>query len=367
MDLTAYLTLLAKHGGSDLYLSTGAPPCAKFNGVLKNLRPEPLKPGEVEQMARAVMDAQQQKSLEHDLELNMALSMSGIGRFRLNAFYQRNQISLVVRNIRMTVPKFEELRLPPVLKDCIMAKRGLILVVGATGSGKSTTLAALIDYRNANAAGHIITIEDPVEFVHRHQKSVVNQREVGVDTRSFHDALKNTLRQAPDVIQIGEIRDQETMEHVLNYAETGHLVVSTLHANNANQAVDRILNFFPETRHPQILQDLGNNLLAIVSQRLVPDKSGGRVPALEILLGSPRVKDLIQNGKLEELKEAMEKSNNTGMQSFDQALLQLVKEGQIESEVALRNADSANNLRVAMKVGGQSSAGGLEGVTLADM
>ena len=365
MDLQAYLTLLAKHGGSDLYLSTGAQPCAKFNGVLKPLRPEPLKPGEVEQLARGVMDEQQQRTLEHDLELNMALSMSGIGRFRLNAFYQRNQISLVVRNIRMEVPKFDELRLPPVLKDCIMAKRGLILFVGATGSGKSTSLAALIDHRNANAAGHIITIEDPVEFVHRHQKSVVNQREVGVDTRSFHDALKNTLRQAPDVIQIGEIRDQETMEHVLNYAETGHLVVSTLHANNANQAVDRILNFFSETRHPQILQDLGNNLLAIVSQRLIPDKSGGRVPALEVLLGSPRVKDIIQNGKLDELKETMEKSANAGMQTFDQALYELVQSDLIDVEVALRNADSVNNLRLKFKLSGKAS-GGLDGVTLAD-
>lgn len=358
MELTQYLTLLAKHSGSDLYLSTGAQPCAKFNGTLKYLRNEPLKPGEVERMAREVMDEQQQEKFDHDLELNMALSISGVGRFRLNAFYQRNQISLVIRNIRMTVPTFEELHLPEVLKNAIMVNRGLILFVGATGSGKSSSLAAMIDHRNRNASGHIITIEDPVEFVHKHQKSVVNQREVGVDTRSFHEALKNTLRQAPDVILIGEIRDQETMEHVLNYAETGHLVVSTLHANNANQAIDRILNFFSESRHPQVLQDLGNNMTCIVSQRLIPKKDGGRVPALEIMLGSPRIKDLIQNNKLEELKDTIEKSENSGMQTFDQSLYQLVCEGMIEPEVALRNADSENNLRLKLKLqSGNNGAG----------
>lgn len=279
MELTPYLNALARHDGSDLYLTTGAVPCAKFQGKMKTLRDEPLQPGEVAAMARRIMDDKQREQFDHDLEMNLALSIAGVGRFRVNVFHQRNQVSMVVRNIKMDIPRFEDLNLPDVLAETVMMKRGLILFVGATGSGKSTSLAALIDHRNRHSTGHIITIEDPVEFVHKHAKSVINQREVGVDTRNFHEALKNTLRQAPDVILIGEIRDQETMEHVLNYAETGHLVISTLHANNANQAVDRIVNFFPESRRDQILQDLANNMVAIVSQRLLSRKGGGRVPA----------------------------------------------------------------------------------------
>jgi twitching motility protein PilU len=349
-ELTPYLNALARHNGSDLYLTTGASPCAKFNGKMKNLRDEPLKPGEVGAMAKRLMDEEQKKLFDHNLELNIALSLAGIGRFRVNIFHQRNQISMVIRNIKMDIPSFESLNLPHILQDAVMSKRGLLLFVGATGSGKSTSLAALIDHRNATSTGHIVTIEDPVEFIHKHKKSVISQREVGVDTRSYHEAFKNTLRQAPDVILIGEIRDQETMEHVLNYAETGHLVISTLHANNANQAIDRIISFFPDSRRNQLLQDLSRNLVCIASQRLLPTTSGGRIPAVEVLLGTPRSKELIANGKVLELKEAMEKSNTTGMQTFDQALFELVRNGVVDMEVAIHHADSAHNLRLKLKL-----------------
>lgn len=349
-ELTPYLNALSRHDGTDLYLTTGASPCAKFNGKMKVLRDEPLKPGEVGAMAMRLMDQEQKKLFDHDLELNIALSLAGVGRFRVNIFHQRNQISMVVRNIKMDIPTVESLNLPTILQDAVMAKRGLLLFVGATGSGKSTSLAALIDHRNEMATGHIVTIEDPVEFVHKHKKSVVSQREVGVDTRSFHDALKNTLRQAPDVILIGEIRDPETMEHVLNYAETGHLVISSLNANNANQAIDRIVNFFPDSRRNQILQDLSNNLVCIASQRLLPTTSGGRIPAVEILLGTPRSKELIASGKILELKEAMDKSNTTGMQTFDQALFDLVRGGKVDMDVAIHHAESEKNLRLKLKL-----------------
>ena len=364
MELTPYLNALARHDGSDLYLTTGASPCAKFQGKMKILRDEPLQPGEVAAMARRIMDDKQREQFDHDLEMNLALSIAGVGRFRVNVFHQRNQVSMVVRNIKMDIPRLEDLHLPDVLAETIMMKRGLILFVGATGSGKSTSLAALVDHRNRNATGHIITIEDPVEFVHKHAKSVINQREVGVDTRNFHEALKNTLRQAPDVILIGEIRDQETMEHVLNYAETGHLVISTLHANNANQAVDRIVNFFPESRRDQVLQDLANNMVAIVSQRLLSRKGGGRVPAVEVLLGTPRSKDLIANGMVNELKEAMEKASASGMQTFDQALYDLVRQGLITMDTALHNADSANNLRLKLKLNNNGQAAQGAGLTM---
>lgn len=349
-ELTPYLNALARHDGSDLYLTTGASPCAKFNGKMKILRDEPLKLGEVGAMAKRLMDEEQLKIFEHDLELNIALSLAGVGRFRVNIFHQRNQISMVVRNVKMDVPKFKNLNLPDILKDTIMAKCGLILFVGATGSGKTTSLAALIDHRNSLATGHIITIEDPVEFVHKHKKSVISQREVGVDTRSFHDALKNTLRQAPDVILVGEIRDQMTMEYILNYAETGHLVISCMNANNANQAIDRIVNFFPDSRRNQVLQDLSNNLVCIASQRLLPAMAGGRIPAVEILLGTPRSKELIANGKIIQLKEAMEKSHTAGMQTFDQALFDLVLEGKVDMEMAIHYADSAENLRSKLRL-----------------
>ncbi len=350
MDIQSMLKVLASQDGSDLYLSTGAPPCAKFNGVLKALSQEPLKSGEVAQIAASVMDVAQREEFERELEMNLAISLAGIGRFRINIFKQRNEVSIVARNIKMEIPRFEDLKLPEVLLKTIMEKRGLVLFVGGTGSGKSTSLAALIDYRNRNSGGHIITIEDPVEYVHRHKKSIINQREVGVDTRSFHAALKNTLRQAPDVILIGEIRDRETMEHALAFADTGHLAISTLHANNANQALDRIINFFPEERRPQLLNDLGNNLKAFISQRLIKSVDGKRRAAVEVLLGTPTVRDLIKRSELAEIKEVMEKSKNLGMQTFDQALVDLVNEGAVSEEEAIKNADSANNVRLQLKL-----------------
>ncbi len=350
MDIQPMLKVLASQDGSDLYLSTGAPPCAKFNGVLKALSAEPLKAGEVAAVADAIMDSAQREEFERELEMNLAISVAGVGRFRINIFKQRNEVSIVARNIKLDIPKFEDLKLPEVLLKTVMEKRGLVLFVGGTGSGKSTSLAALIDYRNRNSGGHIITIEDPVEYVHRHKKSIINQREVGVDTRSFHAALKNTLRQAPDVILIGEIRDRETMEHALAFADTGHLAISTLHANNANQALDRIINFFPEDRRPQLLNDLGNNLKAFVSQRLVKTTDGKRRAAVEVLLGTPTIRDLIKRNEFSEIKEIMEKSKNLGMQTFDQALIDLVNEGAIDEEEAVKNADSANNVRLKLKL-----------------
>lgn len=350
MDLPALLKLLATQDGSDLYLSTGAPPCAKFNGVLRPVAAEALKPGEVAQIAASIMDAEQRVDFERELEMNLALSLPGVGRFRVNIFKQRNEVSLVARNIKLDIPLFDDLKLPPVLLDVILRKHGLVLFIGATGSGKSTSLAALIDHRNRSSSGHIITIEDPVEYIHRHKKCIVNQREVGVDTRSFRAALKNTLRQAPDVILIGEIRDRETMEHALAFADTGHLAISTLHANNANQALDRIINFFPEERRPQLLQDLGNNLQAFVSQRLVKTVDGKRRAAVEVMLGTPTIRDLIHRSEFGELKGIMEKSVNLGMRTFDMALFDLVVEGAISEEEALKNADSANNLRLRLKL-----------------
>jgi twitching motility protein PilU len=350
MPIKKYLEILAKHDGSDLYLSTGAPPSGKFQGVLKPLSKEPLKPGQIAEMIKEVMDDDQKKEFEHELELNMAISIPGVGRFRLNMFRQRNEVSVVARNIVTDIPRFEDLGLPEVLKKVITAKRGLILFVGGTGSGKSTSLASLIDYRNTTSAGHIITIEDPIEYVHHHKKSIINQREVGVDTKSFQAALKNTLRQAPDVILIGEIRDAETMEHALAFAETGHLAISTLHANNANQALDRIINFFPSERHAQILQDMGLNMQAIVSQRLVPTVDNKRVAAVEVLLGTKTIQDLIYKGDIDSIKEIMAKSETLGMQTFDAALFKLHESGKISLDEALKNADSANNLRLRIKL-----------------
>ncbi|PTU73892.1 type IV pili twitching motility protein PilT [Pseudomonas mangrovi] len=344
------LKILATQDGSDLYLSTGAPPCAKFNGLLKPLAAEPLKAGEVARIAESVMDAEQRAEFERELEMNLAISLPQIGRFRINIFKQRNEVSIVARNIKLDIPRFEDLKLPEVLLKTVMEKRGLVLFVGGTGSGKSTSLAALIDHRNRNSGGHIITIEDPVEYVHRHKKSIINQREVGVDTRSFQAALKNTLRQAPDVILIGEIRDRETMEHALAFADTGHLAISTLHANNANQALDRIINFFPEERRPQLLNDLGNNLKAFVSQRLVKTADGKRRAAVEVLLGTATISDIIKRGDFAMIKEVMEKSRTLGMQTFDQALIELAQEGVISEEEAIKNADSANNVRLKLKL-----------------
>ncbi len=357
MPIKKFLEVLAKHDGSDLYLSTGAPPSGKFQGVLKPLSKDVLKPGQIAEMIKEVMDDDQRHEFEHELELNMAISLPGIGRFRLNMFRQRNEVSVVARNIVTDIPRFDDLGLPVILKEIITAKRGLILFVGGTGSGKSTSLASLIDHRNSTSAGHIITIEDPVEFVHNHKKSIINQREVGVDTKSFQAALKNTLRQAPDVILIGEIRDAETMEHALAFAETGHLAISTLHANNANQALDRIINFFPSERHAQILQDMGLNMQAIISQRLVPTIDNKRVAAVEVLLGTKTIQDLIYKGDIDSIKEIMAKSENLGMQTFDAALFKLQQAGKISLEEALKNADSANNLRLRVKLAEGDVAG----------
>jgi len=358
MRISKWLETLARNEGSDLYLSTGAPPCAKFQGKLKPISKEILKPGEIKEIAYEIMDPTQQAEFETELEQNLAISIPEVGRFRINIFVQRNEVGIVARNIVTTIPNWQDLNLPPVLLDVIMAKRGLILMVGATGSGKSTSLAALIDYRNSNSGGHIITIEDPVEYVHKHKKCIVNQREVGVDTRNWHAALKNTLRQAPDVILIGEIRDRETMEHALAFAETGHLAISTLHANNANQALDRIINFFPEERRPQLLMDLSSNLRAFVSQRLIPTVDGKRCAAIEILLGTPTISELILRGEFEGIKEIMEKSSELGMQTFDQALFNLYQEGKISEEEALKNADSQNNVRLKIKFAGEGGAEG---------
>jgi len=351
MEFKDYLTILAKRDGSDLYLTTGAPPCAKFEGKLTPLSKEPYKPGEIEAIANSLMDEQQRATFEEELEMNLAYSIPKVARYRINIFKQRNQYSLVARNIKADIPQMADLGLPEVLKDVIMEKRGLVLFVGATGSGKSTSLAALIDHRNRNSGGHIITIEDPIEFVHNHRKSLINQREVGVDTRNFHSALKNALRQAPDVILIGEIRDQETMEQCLTYAETGHLAISTLHANNANQAIDRIINFFPQARHKQIFHDLALNLKAVVSQRLIPTIEGKRCAAIEILLGTSSIQELIMKGDVKGIKEVMSKgSDTTGMQTFDDSLFKLFDEGKITQDQAIVNADSANDMRLRMNL-----------------
>lgn len=350
MELKDYLLLLARRDGSDIYLSTGAPPCAKFQGVLRALDKEPLAYGRVKEIAYSILDAGQIAEFEKTLEMNLAISEPDIGRFRVNIFRQRGEVSMVIRNIKTDLPNVKDLGLPPVLTEVIMSKRGLILFVGGTGSGKSTSLAALIDHRNTHSGGHIITIEDPIEFVHRHKRSIVNQREVGVDTLSYADALKNTLRQAPDVILIGEIRDRETMEHALAFAETGHLAISTLHANSANQALDRIINFFPEERRPQLQSDLSANLRAFISQRLIPTVDGKRVAAIEVLLHSPMVETLIKRGEVAGLKEIMEKSAGMGMQTFDQALFALYQAGKISFEEAIKNADSANNLRLRINL-----------------
>ena len=350
MDFRSYLSTMVERDASDLYMSSGAPMSAKIDGTLQPLEDGRLTPEQVKEVAYSIMNEEQIREFEHKPEMNLAISEEGVGRFRINIFRQRNSISMVIRNIKTDIPDWKLLGLPGILTDVIMEKRGLVLFVGATGSGKSTSLASLIDYRNTNSAGHIITIEDPVEFVHSHKKSIVNQREVGVDTDSYEDALKNTLRQAPDVILIGEIRDQETMEHALAFAETGHLAISTLHANNANQALDRIINFFPEERRNQLLLDLSLNLRAFISQRLIKTIDGKRAAAVEILLGTPLVQDMIRRGDINEIKEVMQKSENLGMQTFDRALYKLVVEGRIDTEEALKNADSPNNLRLSLSL-----------------
>ncbi|MDR2876462.1 MAG: PilT/PilU family type 4a pilus ATPase [Chromatiales bacterium] len=346
MEFTDYLKLMVQKEGSDLYLTVGAPPYLRVHGQMTPLEKMPLAPGVPREIAYKLMSPDQQKAFEKNPEMNLAISAANVGRFRVNIFKQRNQIGLVIRNIKLKIPSMEELGLPPALSKLIMQKRGLVLFVGATGSGKSSSLASLIDYRNATSAGHIITIEDPIEYVYTHKRSIITQREVGDDTNTYEEALKNTLRQAPDVILIGEVRDRDTMEYAVAFAETGHLAISTLHANNANQAFDRIINFFPEDRRNQLLMDLALNVRGIVSQRLIPTLDGKRVAAFEILINSPLISDLILKGDIHKIKEIMERSENVGMQTFDGSLYRLYKAGRISYEEALRNADSQNNLRL---------------------
>jgi len=350
MEFRDFLKFMVVKDASDLYLTTGAPPTARIQGMMTPVETNPMSADRLRDIALSLMDEQKRAAFQQNPEMNLAVSETGVGRFRVNIFMQRNQIGMVIRSIKTDIPKWENLGLPPVLTKLIMQKRGLVLFVGGTGSGKSTSLASLIDFRNTNSAGHIITIEDPIEFVHRHKKSIVNQREVGMDTVSYAEALKNTLRQAPDVILIGEIRARETMEHAIAFAETGHLCLSTLHANNANQALDRIINFFPEEKRNQLLMDLSLNIRGIVSQRLIPTVDGKRAVAVEVLLGTPMICDLILKGEVHKIKEIMEKSENIGMQTFDAALYKLYKAGRISLEEALRNADSQNNLRLRISL-----------------
>ncbi|MEE4303632.1 MAG: PilT/PilU family type 4a pilus ATPase [Wenzhouxiangella sp.] len=348
--------------GSDLFVTVGAPPCIKVHGKIKPLTREALTHEMVSDIIDSIMTAEQREEFHTTHECQFAVSLEGVARFRVSAFYQRNSVGMVCRRIETKIPTFEELDLPDSLSGLAMQKRGIIILVGATGTGKSTTLAAMLGERNMKASGHIITIEDPIEFVHKHRKSLVTQREVGIDTESFEVALKNTLRQAPDVILIGEIRTREAMEHAITFAETGHLCLTTLHANNANQAMDRILHFFPEDRHPQVLLDLSFNLKGVVAQQLVPSIDGSRRHvALEILLNTPLIQEKIRKGKIEELKELMKDSRHHGMVTFDQSLLELYQEGLISYEEALRHADSANDLRLAVKLSEGGDADSLSG------
>ncbi|SFP63087.1 twitching motility protein PilU [Nitrosomonas cryotolerans] len=347
------LRLMLSKKASDLFITAGFPPALKIDGKMTPVSQQVLTAEHTSELARAIMNDKQVVEFEKTKECNFAINPSDIGRFRVNAFVQQQRVGIVLRTITTQIPEFDSLSLPPVLKDVVMSKRGLIIFVGGTGSGKSTSMAALIGYRNKHSHGHIITIEDPVEFVHEHINCVITQREVGVDTESWEVALKNTLRQAPDVILIGEIRDRETMEHAIAFAETGHLCMGTLHANSANQALDRIVNFFPEERRSQLLMDLSLNMKALVAQRLIPVKDGeGRIAAIEVMLNSPLISDLIFKGHVHEIKQIMKKSREGGMQTFDMALFELYEAGKISYEDALRNADSMNELRLQIKLEG---------------
>ena len=345
------LRLMVSKKASDLFITTGFPPAIKLDGKVTPVSQQPLSPQHTAELVRSVMNDRQAAEFEATKECQFAISPGGIGRFRVSALVQQGNIGMVLRTINSKIPTFEELGLPPVLKDVCMTKRGLVIMVGATGSGKSTSLAAMVGYRNENSYGHIITIEDPIEYVHPHRNCVITQREVGVDTNSWENALKNTLRQAPDVILMGEVRDRETMDYAIAFAETGHLCMATLHANSSNQALDRIINFFPEERRPQLLMDLSLNLKGMVSQRLIPRREGkGRVAAVEVMLNSPLIADLIFKGDVHEIKEIMKRSKELGMQTFDMHLFEMYDNGVISYEDALRNADSVNDLRLAIKL-----------------
>jgi twitching motility protein PilU len=349
-DIQRLLERILELDASDLYLTVGSPPVFRVEGVATPSDDPPLTPEDTRVLAEAAMsEPRQREEFARMKEMNLALSIAGAGRFRCNIFQQRNSVGLVIRQIKIKVPTIDELDLPQVLKDVALTKRGLVLVTGATGSGKSTTQAAMIDYRNSTTPGHIVTIEDPIEFMHSHKKSIITQREVGFDTLSFHEALRNTLRQAPDVILIGEVRDEVTMEAAITFAETGHLCLATLHSNNANQSIERIINFFPPVRHDQIYLQLSLNLRGIVSQRLIPGVNGRRVVSLEIMLDTPRVKDLIKKGEIDTLKEALEQGTNEGCQTFDESLFRLARDGKIDFDEAISHADSANNLRIRLR------------------
>jgi len=350
------LRLMLQKNGSDLLITAGFPPAIKIDGRVVPQSTQPLSPIHTAELARSVMNDRQAAEFEATKECNFAISPAGIGRFRANAFVQQGRVGLVLRTISNKIPTLEELSLPPILKDIALSKRGLVIFVGGTGTGKTTSMAAMLDYRNENTCDHIITVEDPIEYVHEHKNSIIEQREVGIDTYSWETALKNTLRQAPDVILMGEIRDRDTMDYAVAFAETGHLALATLHANNTYQAIDRIVNFFPEQRRPQLLMDLSLNIRAMVSQRLLPFKdSKGRIPAVEIMLNSPLISDLIFKGNIPEIREVMKRSREEGMQTFDQALFDLYEAELITYENALRNADSLNDLRLQIKLNSKHS------------
>jgi twitching motility protein PilU len=364
------LRLMVSRAGSDLFLTADFPPAIKVDGKVTKVSPQPLTGQHTMALARSVMNDKQAAEFERTKECNFAIAPQGIGRFRVNAFIQQGHVGLVLRTIPQVIPTIDSMNLPQILKDVAMTKRGLVIFVGATGSGKSTSLAAMVDHRNEHSYGHIITIEDPVEFVHMHKNSIITQREVGIDTEGWAQALKNTLRQAPDVILMGEVRDRETMEHAVAFAETGHLCLATLHANSANQALDRIINFFPEERRPQLLMDLALNLKGLISQRLLPRQEGkGRIAAVEILLNTPLISDLINKGEVQEIKELMKRSRELGMQTFDQALFDLYENQLVTYNDAIRNADSVNDLRLQIKLNSQRArnsdlAAGTEHLTI---
>jgi twitching motility protein PilU len=349
-DIVPYLKLVVQSRASDLFLTVGAPPALKIQGVMQPMNLPPLSSAAVKALAYSVMRPAQIPEFERTLEFDLAVGFEGLGRFRFNIYMQRGELALVARYITTEIPSLDQLLLPPILKELAMQKRGLVLIVGAAGSGKSTTLASMINHRNSIATGHILTVEDPIEFVHQHKKSLVDQREVGLDTRSFEDALRHAMREAPDVIMIGEIRDRLTMQQAITYSETGHLCLSTLHANNANQAIDRVLNLFPEDARHQALLDLSLNLRAVVGQRLIKGVSGKLVPAVEVLLQSPHISDLILKGEIDQLKPAMAKSNELGMQTFDQSLYHLYVAGQITLDQAIENADSKTDLSLRVRL-----------------
>ncbi|MFT7115330.1 MAG: twitching motility protein PilU [Rhodoferax sp.] len=363
-DLGAYLRFMVEVEGSDLFLSMGAVPMVKVEGLIRPIAMPPMPPNRVKELAYSMMNESQMREFERDLECDMALGLDNIGRFRLNIFIQRGQVSMVVRHVKNKIPSVSALKLPAVINKLAMLKRGLILVVGAAGSGKSTTLAAMLDHRNQEAPGHILSIEDPIEFIHEHKKCIVNQREVGLDTHSFEDALRHAMREAPDVIMIGEIRDRLTMQHALSYAETGHLCLSTLHASNANQAIERIINFFPEETRKQTLMDLSLNLKGVVAQRLIQGKDNRLVPATEIMLQSPFISDLIQKGQVDQIKAAIGKSIEIGMHTFDQSLFDLYTQHDITLAQAIDYADSKTDLSLRIRLAMGSPATPTDGLTI---